>query len=512
MAEDILRIENWFHQRVRLINDPYFEREFFTNLIHCMDRKKSLRELLEESLKVYKQTGQDSNEGDQALLHLFYAYQASQFVRESYQWLPLAQGLFTKALFRGDARKPLADIEVKESETAAVTLEDFLEMTKLEARRVSSYDKAWSGFRFLMQSRSSRAKAIGQVMKALFYEGDVLSTSLFMKAIDISFSTAWKQTSLMTYRAFQRFWEEGKDLEVSPYFQKAVGLTKAQEFKTAQERPLEWQPEWDEEIWEAFSKQSAEAAWEKMTELSLRGMTVDQALTCFDLIRGRCLFQMDEEQWPLMTQSLLYGDAIRSAIRWSPDQASLFLAMSLADLSRVTQQISVRETQRPNGTAIMAGFSLNLSKNQLLLRLDDACERGDATEALALLAVILKEKGLAHSVSDRLIMMASKQDGWTYEMSSIPVAMILCNAYQEAERLKIQGHLAKDGLFGLLRFMSDQRRLSIQQVIETGHYNDGGLYKSPFDVSNGARIVDRFVFNQMRNAQRVQIWPGEAKG
>src|SRR6056297_2059279 len=107
MAHDILKIEDWFKQRVRLITDPYFEREFFTNLIHCIDRKKSLRDLFEMTLEVCQENGEDSEASDRALLHLFYSYQAAQFVRESYQWLPLAQGLFNLSLFCGDAKKPL---------------------------------------------------------------------------------------------------------------------------------------------------------------------------------------------------------------------------------------------------------------------------------------------------------------------------------------------------------------------------------------------------------------------
>lgn len=160
----------------------------------------------------------------------------------------------------------------------------------------------------------------------------------------------------------------------------------------------------------------------------------------------------------------------------------------------------------------MQGLSTNLGKNQLVLRLDDACERGDRRHALDLLALILEDRGLTHSVSDRMLLMASKQDGWTYERSSIPTALILTKAYQSGVRMQLSEGLMDDALYGLLRYISDQREVALDEARKRGNYGDGGLSKSTFDVSGGSKIVDRFVFNQLRNAQRIQVWPGEGKG
>src|SRR5690606_26078060 len=120
--------------------------------------------------------------------------------------------------------------------------------------------------------------------------------------------------------------------------------------------------------------------------------------------------------------------------------------------------------------------------------------------ALELMAVIHKESGLSHSVCDRLILAAAKQDGWTYDMKTIPCAMILSKAFESCARLGIKGSTVEDGLYGFIRFLAHERRVAIDDVKQTGTYGDG-MARSQFDVSAGARVRDRFVFNQMRNAQ-----------
>jgi len=221
---------------------------------------------------------------------------------------------------------------------------------------------------------------------------------------------------------------------------------------------------------------------------------------------------MKWEAWSWATQSLQYAASLRAAARWRHSSQSFYLAMSLVELARLCQRLSLGRVSAFSNARVLEGNSMNVSKNQLVLRLDDAIERGDSVHAFELLGVILQHKGLSHSVADRLVLEASKQDSWTYDQSTIPTALLLTEAYESAVRLRLSEQMASDCLHGLLRFLCDQRVTALDQVRKQGHYNDGGLYKSPFDVSGGARIADRFVFNQMRNAQRIFVWPSEAKG
>lgn len=514
MSVEVLNIEDptWFEDRIRLILDPYFDREFFTNLIHCIDRKKSLRDVFEASVAEIDLNGEFNEDADRALSHLFYSYQAAHALREGYQWLAMAQGLYTLGLYRGNAVKPLTLSNRESIASEATTIEEFQKSLSLEARRVSSYEKAWAGFQFLMENRSTRTKALEVLLETALYEGDLQSVVLVAKAVDASFSTGWQKTSQMLRRAFERLWDEGKDFEVSPTYKRGLSLEKSRSLTGTAAIGGEWQEDWSEELWHRASDESLESAWEWMHQLGQKGASLDQLLCASDLLRGRCLFTMKKEQWPVAMQSLVYGDAVRTAARWIPAKKSLMIACSLADVVELAQVVQVTSVDRPTGDSLREAFSGNIGKNQLVLRLDDACEKGDRDHALELLSLIVKDKGLSHSVSDRLLLMASKQDGWTYDFSSIPVAMILTSAYQEAIRLNMNIQLAHDVLYGLLRFLSDQRSSAVERVKHTGHYEDGGMYKSTFDVSSGARIVERFVFNQMRNAQRIFVWPSEGKG
>lgn len=512
MSEHISELTDWFKQRIRLISDPYFDREFFTNLIYLIDRKKTPREVFEAVVSEIDTTGGFSPDTDRALCHLFYAYQAANFLRESYQWLPLAGGIYGLAMYRSErATEPLALSGRAVISSQASTVDEFQSQIRLEARRVSSYEKAWASFQFLLENRSTRSTALSILMQSLIYEGDLLSVALLSRACDASFATGWKQHSVLLRRAFERFWEEGKDFEVSEFYQKALSLEKSRAIEFKKGAPIAWREEWSEEFWHRVSEESLESSWEFLHQLSTDGLSLDQALCLLDLGRGRALFGIREDQWPIVTKSLLYADAIRTAIRWSPEKASLYLGASLANLVNCAQKVSkVRATKLPESLPYL--LSKNLSKNQMLLRLDDACERGNEAEALRLLSILAEDSEMSHSLADRLLLMACKQDVWTYDFSSIPSALIITHAYAEAVRLRMQSKLAKDALFGLLRFLSDQRAEALNEVKVTGNYGDGGMYHSPFDVSGGARIVDRFVFNQMRNAQRIFIWPTEGKG
>jgi len=511
MAEHISEIQDWFKQRIRLICDPYFDREFFTNLIYLIDRKKSLSEIFEAAVQEIDETGEFTEETDRALCHLFYAYKAANFLRESYQWLPLAGGLYGLAMYRGNANKPLQLSGREPIPSQASTIEEFQSQIRLEARRVSSYEKAWSSFQFLLENRSTRSRALSVLVQSLIYEGDLLSVALLTQACDASFATGWKKHSVLMRRAFERFWEEGKDFEVSEFYQKALNIEKARPIEFKRGAPAVWKDEYSEEFWHRVSEESLESAWEFLSQLAADGLSLDQVLCLLDLGRGRAFFGMRADQWPIVTKSLLYADAIRTAVRWSPDKASLYLGASLANLVDCAQRISkVRATHFSGDLPYV--LSKDVSKNQLILRLDDACERGDEGEALRLMNILVTNRELSHSLADRLVLMASKQDVWTYDFSTIPVAFVLTQAYQESIRLKMESRLARDALFGLLRYLSDQRAESLDEVKATGNYGDGGLPLSPFDVSGGARIVDRFVFNQMRNAQRIFVWPTEGKG
>jgi len=225
-------------------------------------------------------------------------------------------------------------------------------------------------------------------------------------------------------------------------------------------------------------------------------------------LRGRCLFSMKTEQWSRVSASLFYGDALASVARWCPEIEIQLLATSLCELAKLTQVLGTATPLRPTGTQVLDGTSKDISKDRLILRLDDVVERGERFEALEIMTVVLKDSGLSQTVCDRLILMASKQDAWTFDQKTIGLATILTKAYDAALRLQMSGLSPQDAVFGLLRYLSDQRETSLDVVQKTGTYGNA-MSLSTYDVSAGARIVDRFVFNQMRNAQRVKIWPSD---
>src|SRR4051812_4451816 len=99
--------EKMFRQKVQLMLDPYFDREFFTNLFYCIDRKKRLREIFEAAVREMNLTETWTKDLDGGLLHLFFSYQVSSLVRENYQWLPISNGLYTASLQRGNGQKPV---------------------------------------------------------------------------------------------------------------------------------------------------------------------------------------------------------------------------------------------------------------------------------------------------------------------------------------------------------------------------------------------------------------------
>src|SRR5690606_20283733 len=129
-------IDNWFDQKIKLICDPYFDREFFTNLIFCIDRKKTIREVFESALAEYNLSPQFTDDFDRAILHLFYSHQAAQHLRENYQWLPLAQGLYTASLFRSNGRHPVKTRDLAPVEARGSSIEEFKKMIQKEARQV----------------------------------------------------------------------------------------------------------------------------------------------------------------------------------------------------------------------------------------------------------------------------------------------------------------------------------------------------------------------------------------
>lgn len=504
--------EAWFLEKTRLAIDPYFEREFFTNLIHCMDRKKSIREITALAIQELDHFGEYNDEVDASLLHLMTCYQASSDLRESYQWLPIFQGLFTLALFRGDARRPLPARKSFDVQPAAGKLDEFIFSIGKEARRVGSLEQAWGHLLFALENRTQRPAVCEALTKSAMASEDPLTFGLLMKALDLSFASAWKKNSVYMKRPFLRFWNsrENQAPHAALQGQSLIASTPQLQLKAGDGEA--WSATQADELWKATSAYSAEAVWELVRKWADKGVSFDQWMTACQLVRGRLLFTMRREQWPIVFDSMEYANALESAARWDAGRRLYYLAVNICDLVTTAKKITTQMPERPSWKDGMEGLSANLGKNQLVLRLDDAGERGDRRHALDLLALILEDRGLSHSVSDRLLLMASKQDGWTYERSSIPTALILTKAYQGGVRMNLSAGLMEDALFGLLRYLSDQREAALDETRKRGNYGDGGLTKSTFDVSGGSKIVDRFVFNQLRNAQRIQVWPSEGKG
>jgi hypothetical protein len=503
---------DWFEIKMRLVLDPYFEREFFTNIIHCIDRHKSLRDLFEQAVVEVDETGEYNDDVDRSLLHLFYAYQTSNSLREGYQWLPLSQAFYSLALSRGEARRPLDKKESMAVVSRACQLDEFEKMIRREARKVNSYEQAWSSFLFLLEGRSTRSKALAIVVSQMSQESDDLSLSLLLKSIDLAFGFAWKRNPSLLKRSFERFWTRPSTAPLPSSIAKAASLLSSGGLQAPVSSSVEWKLDWSEDLWHRLYRESVESAWEKLGELAKEGCGLDQMMNLLDLFRGRLLYGMGQEQWPLVTRSLVRADAWRAACRWLPEKRELYLAASLADFCTVAQRIQYLAPTRPTGESIYGNFSENMTKNQLVLRLDDVVEKGDRETAYELMALLTREKSMSQSLSDRLLLMASKQDSWTYDRSTIPTARLLTQAYQWGIQMGLPDLACGDGVLGLLRFLSDQRIKSLLETKTLGQYKDGGMSRSVFDVSGGARIVDRFVFNQLRNAQRIFIWPNEGKG
>jgi len=501
-----------FREKIRLLSDPYFDREFFTNLIYCVDRHKTVRDIFDVACGELASVPYDSKEDvDRALLHLFYSYQASNSVKENYQWLPISQGLYSLALYRTDGQKPIhppgKPYPWPSSQSQGATLQDFTDLIRRDVREVESFKQAWASLLFLLDNRSTRSQAAGVLVKQALTSSDPLTFELITKALDMALSSGWKSNAYLLKRPFERFWKQRQ--KTPEIVDRGFRLANTISSNPPSSSMSPWDPTWTEELWLRVANQSSESVWEFVEKISQEGAYPDQLFSIFNLFRGRVLFSMKTEQWPRTTSSLLYADALQSVSRFLPQDKWAALAIDILDLISLVQLVGPHSHMpRPTGESILEGVSRNISKDRLILRLDDALEKGERSEALELMAVILKDQGLSHSVADRLLLVASKQDGWTYDFKTISTALTLTKAFEASMRIAASGESLSDGLFGLLRFLSDQRDVALKVVPKTGTYGDG-LSLSQFDVSQGARIVDRFVFNQLRNAQRVKVWPSD---
>lgn len=512
-----------FKEKVGLICDPYFDREFFTNLIYCADRGKTIRDVFEAALsEIFSDPSK--SDLDASMLHFFYAYQTANSMRENYQWMAMAQGLYAMAIQRSDGQKMLyGQNRAAALSPKAITPSEFEGAIRRDVRKVESKDAVWQGLLFLLENRTSRAQAVKAVIRAALIDSDPLSFELIVKGFDLCLSSGWRAQDLILQKPFERLWSLSQAPEV---VLQGIRLAKSQPIAKTVE-PGTWKTEWTEDLLRLASTQGADSLWEKIKNLSDSGVSSDQVFAALGALRGRALFAMSNDQWPRVSASLIYGEALQNAARWVPEDTAQFLAISAVEVSKLLQLLGQTTPARPNGTNILDGVSKNISKDRLILRLDDCVERGERTEALELMSVIINDEGLSHSVSDRLLLMASKQDAWTYYMRTIPVAFVVTRTFDQCRRLGVTGSAVTDSLYGLLRFLSDQRDVSLEVVEKTGTYGDGlvqyqgehgvmakiygygGLPKSQYDVSGGARIVDRFIFNQLRNAQRVKVWPSD---
>jgi len=447
-----------------------------------------------------------TEELDKGLLHLFYSYQASSVVKENYQWLPLAQGIYSMALFRGDGEKLVERRENFSDRSEAITAEEFKSLIRLEVRDVEPIERAWTGLLFLLENRTMRGKAIEALVEEALRSCDALTIKLIMKGLDLSLSSGWKSCDALLGRAFQKFWSSRKQNEQAILLGQRLAITgRFGQLKLDDPTPV-WRADWTDELWRKLSTESAESVWQTYERWVGEGVSLDQLFGIQMLFRGRCLFAMKSEQWPRVCESIEFADALLSASRWLPQARLTFLAIHLFDLIEVVRQTGSTTPALPTGQDILDGVSKNISKDRLILRLEDAVERGERQHALELMAVILKDQGLTHSMTDRVVLMASKQDGWTFDFKTLSTATVLTRAFDAVPRWGFKGDAIAETLYGLLRFLSDERELSTQMAKKTGTYGEG-LSHSQFDVSSGARIVDRFVFNQMRNGQRIKIWP-----
>lgn len=497
--------DGMFREKVQLLLDPYFDREFFTNLIYCIDRKKTVRELCEAIVQELNKTVTWPTDLDKSLVHLFFAYQASGQIRENYQWLPISNAIYGCALNRGDGQS-LVKTEISSAQASrASTVPEFKSLIRRDTRGVESKTIAWSSLLFLLDNRTTRVSTIAALLEESLGGSDVLTFELLVRALEVSLAGGWKSNSIFMRRAFDRFWHSGAAPQIVSQGEtmakgSPIGFD-AGPLKTLEAKSVE-------DLWMRISQNGAEAAWELLSQLALSGISYEQISTLLCHFRGRILFSMASDHWPRVTRSIVLADSLRGAGDLCTTLRQHLLAVNVLDLVQLSQLIGNPIPIRHTGEKILDGVSKNISKDRLILRLDDAVERGDRASALDLVAVILKDEGLSHSVSDRLLLMASKQDSWTFDLKTLPVALALTKTFQACVRLSIKGEAPADGIFGLLRFLCDQREFALTVVPKTGTYGNG-LSLSQFDVSGGARIVDRFVFNQMRNAQRVKVWPSD---
>lgn len=491
-----------FQEKISLIADPYYDREFFTNLIYMADRGKLPRDVFEAYVDQYSLSPEFNDEMDRSLLQIFYAYQASSSVREGYQWLPLSQSLYAASLFRGDGRKPFGWKEAPHSEGRATTLAEFTDLIRSEVRAVESKDKAWSSLLFLLENRTTRSGALTAWLRTATLYSDPLTFALVMKGIEVALASGWKANASILRRPFDRFWAHPKPSEVVAQGWRMSRAVSAESGAGA------WEDSWAQDLWKRISEQSVESALELISRMCQKGASFDQIFAVLSVLRGRCLLAMGSDQWSRVSSSIIFGDCLQSAARWLPEDRLMLLTTSVCELAKVAQLTGPGDFNRPTGGKILDGTSKNISKDRLILRLDDCCERGERDEALEILAVILKDQGLSNTLRDRLILMASKQDAWTFDQRTIAVASILTQGHEHALRLQMFGTWANDALWGLLRFLCDERDVSMEVVAKTGTYGNK-VSRSQYDVSGGARIVDRFVFNQLRNGQRVKVWPSD---
>jgi hypothetical protein len=494
-----------FAELITLMADPYYDREFFTNLIYCVDRGRGTRDLFEGFLKELSHQAEWSDDLDRALLQLLYAFQASSIVREGYQLLPLTQGMYTTALYRSAGAKPCSTGKLQSTEMRASTVQEFADLIRRETRAVESPELAWASFLFLMENRTTRAQTVSTLLSYAALNTDPLSFELLVRGVDVALACGFKANEWILRRPFERFWTHAQPLEVAA---QGWRLSKSFEWSTDDEKDSPWQAQWNEELWMKIVTQSAESAWEQIQKMLQAGARLDQIFSLLTLFRGRAFFAMKPEQWTRTSASLLYADALQSAARWCPQNQMALLATSLAELVKMAQVVATQKPVRPTGESILERTSRTISKDRLILRLDDAVERGHRSEALELMSVIVADQGLSHSVSDRLVLISSKQDGWTYDQRTMAVTVALTRAYDQALRSGLSGEALSDAIYGLLQFLSDQREACLQLVAKTGTYGNA-LPLSQYDVSQGARIVDRFLFNQLRNAQRIKVWPSQ---
>lgn len=491
-----------FRQKISMILDPYYDREFFTNLIYCMDRDKSIRDVFEAALLELNVSPQWSDDLDRSLLYCYYAYQASSAMREHYQWLPLANAFYGLALHRGDGQRAIRPISSDDIVPQACTPEDFKQLIRKEVRRVEPKERAWASLVFLLENRTSRSKALNGLLSEALESVSAEHFGLFVKALEVSMAAGWRRSDIFLRRPFEQFWTARP---ASESVSRALKVASATPYSGGS-LPVAWLPEWTEELWTRLTSQAVDSVWTFINQLGSKGATSDQIFTLLNVLRGRCFYLMDSSQWPLCASSLMFSDALTGAAKLDPSSLSKYLAVNVFDLTALVGLIPQTIAERPTGRDILEEASQTVSKDRLVLRLDDCVERGARRDSLELLAALLSDQGLSRTLADRLLLMAAKQDSWTFLSRVLPVGLVLTQTYQDLSRLHMSGGLHGDCLLGLVRFLSDVRELSLQIVAKTGTYGDH-LPLSQFDVSGGARIVDRFVFNQMRNAQRVKVWP-----